>query len=700
MLNFIAFGLKVNTLRLNSLKLKSSRLYVHINMRVSVFLLIVMTLTLTLTSANAESIVPDNSFGNKSTDTSIDKNKVVAEKFYRQALFYYFQNQPQKALTQLAYNHQRFGYLTQHAKLFEAGLQSKQGLYTQANQSLSLLLLNNSHEKKLAVKDHADSRTDDLNAKELESIVLLQLAEQYYQNGQSIKSKQTLNKLTYLPESSIEQFTILHQQLYWPVISPINYSALIEDNSAIEKAINSPYIKMNHALALLQNKQYEKAKSALLFLRDNSFLKSNPTFWQSLFSSKVIASSGDNSNVSTDLDEKDELRAISQYAQLLLAQLYAEQTNFEASYQALNNFDKNSPFTEQALFLYGYAAYKRQFYQESNAVLNLLIVRYPYSNFTRQALALIASNYVEQKELNLALNQYIAIESYYQNKMEELGDFKAAVAQSNNFLTFKNRINDTPKENAQWLTLAMNKVEVEDSFKSLEQITTIIEQLNQQNNKALCLQEVVNLNDIRKGKIAEQQKTKNYPSLIQKLSEEVTLLKGKLNKARLSANGYLFASPTQKQWLNRISKSEIAINTITGKKNTQDYQERLNRVQGVLSWQLHETYPDRAWQYEKRLKELESALNRANNKYETIVGLVTSGNEGSAQFNRGQALSDQISQESKKALALFQKVNTNIHQQLIAFVEQQETELAKHLLYSQNHMAKVIERLNVQEEAE
>lgn len=669
------------------------------------------------------------------TAEPISEQKIrLSEKFYRQALYFYFQNQFEQALSQLDYNQQRFGVMSEHARLFEAGLQSKQGMLIQAQQSLESLLA-------------STKNTDTLNGQhstsgqEILAIVLLQIAEQKLTLGENKQAAKILAEIKLLPQNFVEQFSVLHQLLAWPKSPVIHYPTIIDMagnklKPAQLELDNSPYVRLNRALVLIETQQYQAAELLLQPLIQYQTSTHKSGFWQSLFSeqlsffddenteNKALVSASNNVNsLSVNEQQQIENNGIQHYAKLLLAQLYIQQDDYEQSYQLLSTFPKNSVFSEQALFIFGYSAFQLKKYQQAQAVFNLLVKEFPYSTYSRQALALIAGIYVEQQALPEALNQYLLIEAYYQNKQQSLAKFAEQLNKSGDVLTFSEQFSSvnsqplTDHEHHLWLSLALTDDDINQSVQALQVIKNNQQALFQQANKSAWLGEIIKLNQIRKSNVSAQQSEQNQQVLLAQLTHQVDKLTERLALAQKNNDARIFAKPRQQQWLKRIENSHKIIGVLTGKKNTDDYLTRLKRVEGVLQWQLQQAYPAQKWHHQILLNKLTKTLNQTKIQFEQVNNLLTSESHASSINNAefsviksdGKQLSQNITTDkakliTAKIMALSQQnkaLKRSANQQSLtlinAYIEQQQQALEQHLLYCQNQMANLIEQLNREE---
>jgi len=697
----------------------------------------------------------------------------LSEKFYRQALYFYFQNKPEEALNQLNTNKEYFANTPAHESLFRVGLQISQGLHQNAQTLLNELLETDEHslEDSFTTSDtatDADTVTDTttesakhhLKTETLQTIVLLQLAEQQIAqqnlpNAQHILAK--INKLPegYLAQHYLTQYYIMQQLIAWPE-QPVIENLSLNNNSKtqlqnlLNKTVNNnianittlqnnsfdnkvPYIVLNQALSAMEQKQYAVAEEKLKRVQQYTWPIAQEGFWQQLFSSEAANEATASEKTNTKQIEQN---GIKHYAQLLLAQLYIEQGLFQQGYDQLESFPKNTPFTEQALFLFGYTAFKLQQFNASEVILNTLIKQYPYANFTQQAWALSAEQYTAQQQLNKALNRYLHIETYYQNKQKTLATFSATVAEQTDLLAFyqlpnsaKRKVVSKDTDHTLWVNASLNFGNTPVLYQQLQSVENLVKQLTAQQSKSYWLANTIALNTTRQNNIRTQQENTQYATLLKQLAVKKAELSSLLTQAKQLGNGELFASETEKLQLTRITNSHNALALITRSQkaildnepavqkatqstglneaqkrkiknyNTTEYQQRLARVQGVLAWQLKQQFSERYWQTQQALNTVDTLYDKTlqqHNKVEALLNVSNTQEKGS--LSQITAKHTQLNQHIAALLEKTAQIKAEINQQLLTqstqFIEQEQAKINQFLLFNQRAMANVIEQLN------
>lgn len=644
----------------------------------------------------------------------------LSEKFYRQALYFYFQNKPEEALRQLDINQDYFSQTPVHASLFRAGLQISQGLNNDAQ--VLLTQLSTTTESTTTDDDFLtqnlnkgsvqDTIENNLKIEALKVIVFLQLAEQKIAEHNLSAAQPILAKITALPKRYLGQYYVLQQLIAWPKQPDIETFALDEESKKqlnfllnlgdtnLEHQDNSTaYILLNEALSAMNQRQFSLAEEKLKRLKLFTWQVAGG-FWQRLFANENTL------NKTLTNSKQIEHKGINHYAQLLLAQLYIEQGLFQQGYEQLESFPKNTPFTEHALFLYGYSAFKLQQYNVSDVILSTLITQYPYSNFTQQAWLLSAEQYTAQNQFNNALNRYLHIEEYYQTKQQELSAFTNILAEQKDLLPFYRLVNESNVDeensnNVLWLTLSLRQTDIASLYQQLQSVEQLTNQLQEQLNKSGWLASTIELNKVRKNNIREKQKNTNYPRLLKQLTEQQSQLVTLLDKAESLGNGELFANQREKKLLARIEKSKNALAFIEENKqesrSTVAYQQRLSRVQGVLSWQLQQAFPNRYWQTRESLNEFERTFNKTRQQHEKVTTLLSQQGSLTQVTEKHDVLNRKITALLNKTSQIKTQINTTLLNGMTQFIENEHSKIAQFLLFNQRAMASVIEKLNQQE---
>jgi hypothetical protein len=653
----------------------------------------------------------------------------LSEKFYRQALYFYFQNKPDEALRQLTINQDYFSKTPVHESLFTAGLQISQGLHQDAQvllEKLSLTtdLAKTSDDNILMQKSDHSTIESNLKKEALKVIVFLELAAQKIAEQNLSAAQTVLANITSLPEQYQAQYYVMQQLIAWPQkpdtdkfmldkVSKTRLESLISEsnNGLVTQHNSTAYILLNEALREMNQQEFASAEGKLKRLQVFTWQEEKGNFWQQLFADKTSGN-----QLLTGLKQLEQ-NGINHYAQLLLAQLYIEQGLFQQSYQQLEKFPKDTPFTEQALFLFGYSAFKLQQYNIAEVILNTLITQYPYANFTQQSWVLSAQQYTAQNQLNKALNRYLQIEEYYQTKQHELSEFSKALTAQKDLLFFYRALNESNEGvevnnttdkvssdnsiNEFWLTLSLRQTDIANLYQQLQSVEKLAKQLQAQQNKSHWLASTIELNVARQTTIRDKHKSTNYEQLLSKLLDKKDQLAILLGKAKSLGDGKLFADKTKKKLLTRIEKSQSALAFIEdnsqGSPSIQAYQHRLSRVEGVLAWQLQQEFSTRYWQTRQSLNVLERTYNNTLQQYKQVDELLAQHSPLPLLSAKHALIANKTTSSQSKANQLKTRINSKLLANINLFIENEHIKITEFLLFNQRAMANIIEKLNQQE---
>lgn len=621
-------------------------------------------------------------------------------KYYQQALYYYFQGDYSAALNIISDSKLRLNGLDQTSLLFQAGLQVNMGLQEQAKQTL--LSFDGTH------KD---------GASELLVLALLSLTEQFIEQGEIIQAQQTLAKIPQVTQRYYQQYHVLSQLAYWPKqpdLLPLSLQKNNKDNQDIDANLSdvvykSPYIQLNKALRFIEEGNFTQAISLLEMIKNRRWQAPEQTFWQLLFATD------NNFSLEKQTEEQLQNQAINDYAKLLLAQLYAQQETYEKVFFELKTFPQQSPYTEPALFLFAFSAQQIKQHTTALSLLTLLHEQYPYSHLGWQAGLLMAKQVTEQKGLAQGWQVYQNVETFFLTSIDKLNHFEKSYSASYVEPPFY-----TPE--SMWLQQALYDASLSSLYQQLSELTVLEQHSQTLQHKNDWIAETIKLNTQRKARIAASQTVMAQQGVYEKLLEKQESLSAVLTLALFDPqqNGFAFANEEEQALLDRLHRSKENLAYIVEYKenykekdknsdkselaNIDDYQQRLTRISAVLTWQLKQQFPQRAWQHKQQLAALDENLKEVEALQNKISLISIKESTGSpkeqsthslSQFTNRQIKKDrQINQLTEHLKQLKSKVSLNISIKVSHYIDQQRILLTQHLLTTRSAMAGVLEKMS------
>jgi len=622
----------------------------------------------------------------------------LQDKYYRQALYHYFQSERGRALSQVEQSKAKLQHLDSRTSLFEAGLQLSEGLLQQAKKTLINFDAQLTAEQNNKIRERKSAKAD-----ELLLISLLSLTDQYLAQGDIIQARDTLARIKYISATYYPQYHVLSQLAYWPVKAPL---LTVEPNDS--ENVSSPYILLNNALRLIEQakaeqlidgeKKYEQAISLLTTIKSIPWQEKPSNFWKTLFLNEVsLTSQSDEQEM-----QKSQGQAIQDYAQLLLAQIYISQQRYKLAFNELESFPQQSPYTESALFLFAFASQEVEQYDIAFNLLTLLFQDYPYSSLGWQSAQLMAEQVTKQRSLAQGVTAYQNVENFFLLRQQDLADFAKDFAEQKDLLKFQSLSTKAAQgvsthkgfqTESAWLQQALYDAELASLFQGLSSIDKQIEEVQLLLNKTTWLAEIITLNQQRKESIVSTNKARNYPALFEQLTAERDRLAMILSQQAKDNDHSVFANKEENQWLARIKESHAILQVIAAQKNTEDYQQRLARVQGVLLWQLAQKNPARMWSHKKQLQYIDKAISEVTHQQEKLKNLSDKDDLLSVQINKHQQSITQLNNQLTQAAKLREKFTVKIRAKINLYIDGQGVLLAEHLLSTRQGMANVLERM-------
>jgi len=405
-------------------------------------------------------------------------------------------------------------------------------------------------------------------------------------------------------------------------------------------------------------------------------------------------------------------QAIQDYAQLLLAQIYISQQRYQLAFKELESFPQHSPYTESALFLFAFASQEVGQYDIAFNLLTLLYKNYPHSALGWQSAELMAEQVSNQRSLAQGVSAYQKVEDFFLQRQQGLTDFAKAFAGQRDLLEFRplkaRSLKTLPvkavstrssiaakgfQTKSVWLQQALYDAELANLYQGLTSIDEQTEQVKRLLDKTRWLAEIIALNQLRKENVVSTNVARNYPALFEQLSTERDRLALILNQQTQNNDHTVFAHEEEREWLERIKHSHSLLKEIEGQKNTEDYQQRLARVQGVLSWQLAQKNPQRTWSHKKQLQIIDNAIADVTHQQQKLNKISTRNDSFSVQINKHQQSIKQLKLQLNQAAKLREKFTVKIRSKVSHYIDEQNILLTEHLLSTRQGMAKVLERM-------
>lgn len=608
---------------------------------------------------------------------------------YGKVLYEYYQGNAFEALSLLRVAKEKGGIKGHgdHPELVEGGLLLSYGMTLEAKSIFEKLL-----KEKLSIKD--------------QNLAWFYLGKVFYLEANYQQALESFDKIqsSVLKDQEIDKFyellyikgqiASLFSSNHHSVNSTVWMSELPEDH------IFQYYLRYNQAVKLIDG---DENKAAIVAF--NSLIKRL---------SKERQDDGSWKN-DHDTDSPDsltlamEIRALFNQSLLSLGQLYLQNKFYEQAFSTLKLVDKDSAFSDQALFSYAIAASQLERYQLALSALNQLNERSLFNPWQQQTPYALAFLYEQLKEPVLALEGYRAAVAQYESLQENLSSEKENLSID----ILLDALNLTKKIGSEYLAkdaygrvnASLSKFDFAhllstESFQ--RQLSELHELYSLKNSMHRWQKQLVSFDDMletrllsRQQKISATQKELASKE-VEKWAEKEASYKHKINSALAREDAFFFMTEVQLDYAKRLEKAQERLRLLPNdhKKKTA-YQQRFERVKAYFDWWVHDEYSVNRWRAQKELRDLQEQMTLFRKQYDVLnsqedvdqshrmfVERVSSGRDRLSYLQ--SELEKSIASSSKKLVA-----------QVDRAMAMQLEQIAQYLLASREALARVSDQLLV-----
>ena len=172
-------------------------------------------------------------------------------------------------------------------------------------------------------------------------------------------------------------------------------------------------------------------------------------------------------------------------------------------------------------------------------------------------------------------------------------------------------------------------------------------------------------------------------------NSNVAIIKKFYPKLKIIARGNKLKAYGEPEILDEFEKKVAQLVSYFKKYNKLDETS----IEGVLTWQLQQSFPERLWQHKKLLKEIDQLLQQAKQQRNRFIVLKDSRLLLSDLAERIEKSATGIKTQLTHVTKLREKTSNKIQQNIQQFVDNQRGVLEAHLLTSRHEMAAVLESM-------
>jgi hypothetical protein len=612
-------------------------------------------------------------FAQQNSTQSGAKNPLL-QADYRQALYYYFQGDFYHALSQIALIEQRYPLGLRgiaepgvDPELLKGGMSLAWGLDDQAQQIF---------ERLLSVDDVNTSQQTRAQAWQLLAKALYQ-KQQYQGAAKALQYLSAELATKYLDRQSQDEVWYLKSQL----------SALLSNDYAPEQlrqqmsadSLYRQYVTYNQALTSLQQGQHRLGLSLLEELSSEPKSIVNNLFFN-WFS--PLYSQG----------EEEEKLALRDRANLTLGYSQLQLGDNAKAKQAFQKVRLNSLDSQAALLGLGWSAAYGKEYQMALSIWDNLKHSAPSSEYVLESYLASAYAYEHAFAPTQALGELEQGLQHYQSELVALQSMQDMIAKDSYLLSLAAAKQDsqaTP-ENGRYFAAVMSDSVFVSSLAALQENLQLRQRLstwhNELDNFRLMLQERKVETQDRIARLKGHQSLDKLADFRRQREKLSSLIE---QAQQPGGQGLLTPSPGL-VWQHRLHK---AIETEQAIQMTKQalaqpalsgaYQQRLQRIRGLLLLQDQDQFSERLWDARKQLIALDKVLDKTQAQQQNLVKLLSQSPEFSQQEQQITALQLRVDEQLLASDGLQQQLLKQMRALFNDKLQQYVVQLNNYIMQSQ-----------------
>tara|TARA_R110002073_G_scaffold132514_1_gene279423 strand:- start:8307 stop:10412 length:2106 start_codon:yes stop_codon:yes gene_type:complete len=471
-------------------------------------------------------------------------------------------------------------------------------------------------------------------------------------------------------------------------------------NALPDGHVFSYYIRYNQAVSLIGKPGNELAIASFRKLVNALALEREGGEWRNTKSE----------NLTGRVDLAMELKALYNQSLLSLGQLYLQNSQNELAFNILKNVDKDSVFSDQALFAYAISASNLQRHDLALSALTALNQKTLLNPWQQQTPYALAYLYEQLNEPVLALEAYRAAVSKYETLQADLDLERQNLSEDVllEALNLKNIIGSERMEKDAYGRVLAPKLNV--NFVKLLTGETFQRQLSElhelyliKNSMFRWEKQLSSFEDMLETRLLSRQQklkaTKAELALkeVELWAQKEQQFKKEIETAINTEDAYFFMTNEQIAYYKRLEKAQERLKTLPhDHKKKAQYATRFARAKAYFDWWVYDEFSVNRWRAEKELNALQAEMDIFRQQYQLLdteqelddthlkfVERVSSGKERLQTLKN--ALNDSLADSSQK---LISQVDDAMQNQL--------AEIGQYLLASREALARVSDRLLVE----
>jgi len=301
-------------------------------------------------------------------------------------------------------------------------------------------------------------------------------------------------------------------------------------------------------------------------------------------------------------------------ARIILAQRLLDQGNTPQAIEQLHHVSLDGVFADQALTALSWAYYEQGNNTQALATLNLLVERNSSDVQAKEA-RFLQGYILEQANANHeAKKHYDAAIAHYQRDIAKVDDAIASLNDERFLDHLLPQLRDAsqgwgwqgtldlPKSSAPYVAVMLASYQFFEALQNLRDLSYLTDQLRQWRNDMPSYQHMLKLREKRYNEFLPILENVKEGTNYQSLKDRHHAITVRLDKIKQQGDIYqLLSDDNAKQQDRLITVAQLIEKLPISDKRT-GYQNRYQRLKGVLEWELSASFNERRWQRRKELR--------------------------------------------------------------------------------------------------
>lgn len=378
-------------------------------------------------------------------------------------------------------------------------------------------------------------------------------------------------------------------------------------------------------------------------------------------------------------DSSKNYQALSDRLYINLGYAYLEDKSYLQAQQSFENVNLDSPLIHNALLGLGWSNFYQGKMRRAFSAWSTLVKGPDFYDSVQEGLVALSYLYESEGELDSALINYQQTEQRLHSALDRIEQLQAKVAD----LTTEDFIVLVDVDANSELSAEMHELFSANRFWhefGLIEDLYDLQRILQQNSNKLTVLEAVGQDQLAAwGKVKEQASIDQLRQRLALQQSNYQTMQQLLQRAEQSRSGLeLIASSEIQQW--QLIQKAITNIEVLAKNNrvTANKADKARLLRGLAIWDASENYPERRWQLEKQLYELEAELATAQQRL-ARVGRAVAVDEGHPLLAEMSAMRSRLAESEAAVARASSSLEASLRSQMLTSLQEKNALLESYI---------------------